>query len=106
METITTHDGTPLQAIAPAEGSRDGWRYSSYLRVGSVRLPDTKRGGAVLYGLYGVRETVTGWELLLQREGTEDSGGGRRGLSLVSTSCDLEPYIWHPATPRMGVRVF
>lgn len=95
-----------LAAIEPQPGSRDGWHFKHYLRIGRAKIPDRRRGGHRLYGVYGIRETAAGWEVLAQDSGREESDGTIWGLSLLSSSMDSEPYLWNPSSWFAEISIF
>jgi hypothetical protein len=98
---------TALREIAPTDGSRNGWHYKSYLRIGRAKLPNRRTGGFEHYGLYGARRTTAGaWELFTQWEGTEDARGDVLGKTLLQSSMDAGAYLWSPADSFADIRFF
>lgn len=87
------------QEIKPQPGSRNGWSYSSFKRVGRYQVHDDRR--TLLYGVYGAKRLADGvsWLFYLQYEG-EHQDGVTTGLSLQSSSADLEVYFWAAAIPN------
>jgi hypothetical protein len=97
--------------IDPVDGSRDGWSYSTYKRIGAAeiahRTPRTMPGvgtltEATLYGVYGVR----GDRVFVQHEGARLTDGSILGLSLLASSMDSTPYIWGPRKWFTKVKIF
>lgn len=97
-----------LADVAPVEGSRNGWSYKSYKRIGAAEIPTSHPGPDGrkdrLYGVYGVRNN--GQEVLAQYEGHRHLDGSISGVSLLSSSMDLEAYLWHPADRFAKVTIF
>jgi hypothetical protein len=106
--------------IEPVDGSRSGWSYSTYKRIGAceivhatprVRLTMAQgkrrpaeeiRIIATLYGVYGVR----GDEILVQFEGERTDDGCTVGRSVLASSMDSDPYLWQLAAHFTDVRIF
>jgi hypothetical protein len=83
----------PLTDTEPVEGSRDGWSYSTYRRIG-LAVADKPDGSALHYGVYGVRSG--GCEVLLQAEGGVQADGVLYGTAVVASSTDSGAYFWYP----------
>jgi hypothetical protein len=78
-----------LTDIRPVAGSDGGWSYKKFKCVGSAEIPRSD-GTVDLYGVYGVR----GDEVFAQYRGRIDADGAEWGVSLLSSSADLETYFW------------
>ena len=97
--------------ILPVDGSRNGWNYSTYKRIGAAEIAHTHfryradlgtSEAATLYGVYGVR----GDEIFVQYEGVRMTDGSTIGRSLIASSMDSDPYIWCPRKGFANVRIF
>lgn len=73
-------------------GSCDGWAWKTWKRIGTAEAPK-KDGSVTLYGIYGVR----GDEVYAQYCGQRLPDGSVMGVSLMSSSADLEVYFWAKA---------
>lgn len=95
-----------LQPILPLPGSKNGWRYKKFLRIGQAKARDEKREGFDLYGVYGTRQTADEWDLFIQYEGRSAANGSTVGMSLASASADWEVYFWASITPFAEINIF
>ena len=98
-----------MHDIMPVDGSRNGWNYSTYKRIGTAEIVYTHPRRTVigtevatLYGVYGVR----GDEIFVQFEGARMSDDSRIGRSLIASSMDSDPYIWSPREWFNVVKIF
>lgn len=109
--------------IEPTDGCRNNWYYKTFKRVGcaegtvsreitTYNIETGPRGGrkrvehrvkvvAELFGVYGVR----GDEIFVQYEGFRDADGAIYGVSLMSSSVDMETYFWTSADRFADVRI-
>ena len=97
--------------ILPVEGSRNGWSYSSYKRIGAAEIAHTTPRyradlgadeSATLYGVYGVRGT----EIFVQYEGVRMSDGSQLGRPLIVSNMDSDPYLWTPKRWFSEIKIF
>jgi hypothetical protein len=103
--------GGPLTARAPEPGSRGGWDFSVWKRIGRAEAPatcgpDEFLVSAVVYGVYGVRTDGPETELFTQFEGYRLEDGSILGRSLLASSIDSDPYVWSPAARFSAIKIF
>jgi len=95
--------------IKPVAGSRSGWAFKKFLRVGlaeaqrstvlAAHLPPTV---ADRYGVYGRR----GVEVFVQHEGYRLADGSILGKSVVMSSTDGDVYFWTKAEHLTSINYF